>query len=111
MSIFLLALVILEGFVLNVSMHFELIAVFFLVGFAYQGIYLFLFYKWGTNIAQYAIATLFAIFGGAYLVIEKLNISLEPISITTGIGVIFIVAGVAFYIASALMSWKFYEAD
>lgn len=110
MSVCLLAVVVLEGLILNVSMPAQLVAAALFVGFAYEGLYLFFFYKWGTNVAQYSLIALFAIIAGVCLVIEKLDISLGHLSISVGTGVVFAGIGLVLYIAFALLSCKVYRS-
>lgn len=109
--IILILLVIINGnFILDGNLDFDNSLMFFSIGLMFEGLYLFFFYKWGANIAQYALVALMAILGMAYLIIEKLDISLGRTSITMEIDIIFAVAGLTTYIVSALMSCKCYKS-
>lgn len=93
----LMVLALIEGLLLDVSVGFPCIAVFLLIGIVYEGAYLFIFYKWGTNVAQYTLIVLFALLAGAYLVVEKFHLLQDNIFVTTRMGAILIFIGVIVY--------------
>lgn len=93
----LLFLVILEATLIGVPMSFFWFAAFFLLGSLYEGAYLFVFYRWGSNMAQYTFVALFALLAAAYLSVAKLHLLQGDLSVTTGVGVILMIFGFAVY--------------
>lgn len=107
----LIAFALGNALIQNVTIHWEWVIVFVFGGLAYEGIYLFFFYRCGTNIAQYALVGIIGMMGAAYFIGQKLGVSLGHIYITEGASVACLCAAVGIYVLSAVLSCRYYKSS
>lgn len=103
-NVLLLVVVFSISNILNVGISFSLICFFLGISFIYSGLYLIFFYKWGSNVAQYAFLGFAAFVATIYFAMEHLslfNISIVEINCLEEL---FLIAGFVFYILSAYVS-------
>lgn len=86
--------------------HFEVILMAVFLELIYESIYLFLFYRWGSNIAQYALISMVGMFGVGCFILDKYNMTFETMYFGTSSGIALALSGILAYLLSAALSCK-----